>query len=204
MGRAFLSLYLATADRIWLQRSAQTAGFIQEHFPHRSPQGTVTGFYTSEPGSGLEPVFVVDENIALARWTNLLSHYTGEAQWKSMAEDAMKYLATPAVALEKITEAGILLADRELRQDPTHITIVGAKNDSQARGLFDVAASFPSGYKRVEWWDHAEGPMPNPDVQYPVLAKSAAFVCVNKICSSPVFEPEKIAPLVLKLIFAKK
>jgi len=103
-----------------------------------------------------------------------------------------------------MTEAGILLADRELRQDPTHITVVGRKNDPQAQALFAAAASFPSTYKRVEWWDHAEGPMPNPDVQYPELDKSAAFVCANKICSSPVFEPEKIAPLVLKLNFAKQ
>ena len=37
-------------------------------------------------------------------------------------------------------------------------------------------------YKRLDWWDAKEGPLANPDVQYPELDKPAAFACANQIC----------------------
>jgi len=55
---------------------------------------------------------------------------------------------------------------------------------------------YPSSYKRLEWWDKREGPMPNPDVQYPQLDKSATFICTNKRCSLPIFKAEDIAKTV--------
>ena len=47
-------------------------------------------------------------------------------------------------------------------------------------------------YRRVELWDPAEGKLVNPDVAYPVLDKPAAFLCTDKICSSPLFEAADI------------
>jgi hypothetical protein len=63
------------------------------------------------------------------------------------------------------------------------------------RLLFRSAQRYSSGYKRIEWWDRAEGPMPNPDVQYPELSSAAAYVCTDKRWSLPVFKGDDLLAL---------
>jgi uncharacterized protein YyaL (SSP411 family) len=128
----------------------------------------------------------------------LLSRYTGNAEYRAMAERAMRYLAAPTIA-QYLPTAGVLLADRELATDPIHITIVGHKDDPAAQALFHAAAAYPSGYLRLEWWDTREGRLPNPDVQYPELKTAAAFICTGNTCSSPIRAPEGIRARVDKL-----
>ncbi|PKO82935.1 MAG: hypothetical protein CVU17_10755 [Betaproteobacteria bacterium HGW-Betaproteobacteria-11] len=100
----------------------------------------------------------------------------------------MRYLAIPAIALSRLTEADILQAAFELANVPTYLTIVGNKDDPQALVLFKTALAFPTLYRRVEWWDTREGEMPNPDVQYPVMPRAAVFVCGEGRCSIPVYD----------------
>ncbi len=108
----------------------------------------------------------------LARFANLLSHYTGDAAARKTAEGAMKYIASPDVANKHAwTVGGILLADRELNHDPLHVTIVAAKSDSTAREMFLAALKFPTTYKRLEWYDPAAGPLPR-DIEYLHAAKT--------------------------------
>jgi hypothetical protein len=190
MGRAFVSLHLATAEREWLERAGDAAAFIEKNFRHKDP-----GYVTSvDPkGSVLKPKVIQDENIALARFANLMYRYTGAASYRNTAEHAMRYLATEQVALRFLVSTGTLLAGFELANDPMHITIVGRKDDVQAQALFQAAIRYPSVYRRIEWWDKREGEMPNPDVQYPELPRAAAFVCTNGTCSLPIYEVDKIA-----------
>jgi uncharacterized protein len=35
--------------------------------------------------------------------------------------------------------------------------------------------------------------LPNADVEYPKLRRAAAFVCTERQCSTPIFQPEGIA-----------
>ena len=189
MARAFLMLYQATADRRWLQRAEETAQFTNEHF--KSKVGYVAVAKTLD--SKLAPRPQTDENVAFARITNLLHHYTGNAQDRACAEHAMRYLTAPAVAKSRgFQVGGILLADRELNAPPLHITVVGSKQDAAARALFASALFQSATYKRVEWWDTNEGPLPNPDVEYPQFGKPAAFVCTDRRCSAPIFDGAKI------------
>ncbi|MCC6466852.1 MAG: hypothetical protein IT563_00910, partial [Alphaproteobacteria bacterium] len=76
------------------------------------------------------------------------------------------------------------------------ITVVGARGDAVAAGLHAAALSYPAAYKRAEWWDPAQGKLPNHDVDYPDLGEPAAFACSNRICSVPVFEPKDLAAAV--------
>ena len=99
----------------------------------------------------------------------------------------MRYLADPHVALSEITEPGILLADDELHADPLHLTVMGAKPTPAAKVLFSTMQHLPPWYKRVDWWDKAEGELPNPDVSYPAPKRAAAFVCTENRCSLPMF-----------------
>lgn len=190
-GSAMLRLYGATGERVWLQRAASTGRFIEQQFR------AAAGYASAKAGAGpIAPVAQIDENIALARFANRLSRATGNPQAAVTAKYALAYLAAPAVALERLTEAGVLLADREINSDPLHLTIVGAKGDVDARALHDAALRIASTYKRLDWWDRAEGPLPNPDVTYPPLKRAAAFVCTDRVCSTPITRPQDIAKFV--------
>lgn len=76
-----------------------------------------------------------------------------------------------------------------------HVVIVGRKSDPAAAALYAAALKQPVTYKSVEWWDRGEGPLPNPDVEYPDLGQAAAFLCKEASCSSPIFSPDKISNL---------
>ena len=106
-------------------------------------------------------------------------------------------------SLSRLTEAGILQAAFELANPPTHLTIVGKKDDPQALVLFKTALAFPAIYRRVEWWDKREGAMPNPDVQYPAMPRAAAFVCGDGRCSIPVYGSAALTELTRALTGSK-
>lgn len=190
VGRAFLALYEATADRAWLGRAVQAADFIDARFKVPQRPGFATSPYSAR--ATLKPKTVLDENIAIVRFGNALARYTGDAKHRKMAEHAMRYAATPAVALARNTEPGVLQAALELGNDPTHITVVGAKGDAAAATLYRAALARPAVYRRIEWWDRAEGNMPNPDVKYPELPRAAAFLCTNGACSSPIYDTAEL------------
>ena len=186
MGQAFLSLYEATGDREWLKRAEAARRFIATNFA----TATGAGFVTSKTSTdhAYKPHPERDENAQLARFANLLSHYTGEKSDQETAKQAMRYLATPEVATAWLS-APILLAETEFTRPPTHITIVGAKKDPAAKALLQTALSSGPLYKRVEWWDPSEGPLPRADVQYPSLPHAAAFLCTASTCSAPISDP---------------
>ncbi|HET7064284.1 MAG TPA: DUF255 domain-containing protein [Rudaea sp.] len=199
MARAFLALYRATADRIWLTRASASALFIAGRF------AGATGGYLSARSSGpIAAMPQLDENISFARFANLLARYSGDAGQRASAETALAYLADPRVALSEITEPGILLADDELHADPLHLTITGAKTDPAAKVLFSTVQHLAPWYKRVEWWDRAEGELPNPDVGYPLTKSAAAFVCTSNRCSLPIFSAAEIVPFLLDSAAAAK
>jgi uncharacterized protein YyaL (SSP411 family) len=191
MGRAFLALYSITGDAIWLNRAEQTASFIADHFSYRS-NGTSIGFATAanEPSSTLyapQPEF--DENVSLARFANLLFHYTGNARDRQMAETAMHFISTPDIAQSRLSSVGgLLLAAQELAADPLHIVVVGGKHDKTAKGLFETAIAYPCIYKQMEWFDLHDKSSRRPTIPYPDLPQAAAYLCTDNTCSSPVFD----------------
>jgi uncharacterized protein YyaL (SSP411 family) len=197
MGRAFLSLYQATGQKDYLQRASAAANFIQAHFQSGAgAPGYVTAVLHGKWMSDIKPDR--DENVAIVRFMNLLYRYTGDNKFKLISQQAMRYLATEEIA-EVYYPAPVLLADSEMTREPMHITIVGHKDDAVAKSFYAIALAYPSEYKRVEWWDIREGALQNPDVSYPALTKTAAFVCENGRCSVPVFKPSELLPLIVRL-----
>ena len=189
MARAFESLYTVTADREWLKRSQQTMDFIAKNFTARDIPGYVTSKVATD--SAYKPHPQRDENILVVRTANLLYHYTGNSDYTKVAAHAMRYLGAPQIA-KTFPAAGVLLADYEFTHPPVHLAIVGHKDDPSAQTLFLAALRLPSGYKRVEWWDDREGPLPHAEVEYPPLDKAAAFVCSERTCSKPIFVPDDL------------
>jgi len=186
MARAMLSLYSVTADRTWLARADSAADFLIAHFTASDYVGVATSCLSDD--TAFRPRPEMDENVMAARFANLLYHYTGKAQDRKLAETAMRYLADPHIAESRYSMvAGFLLADSEMTTDPLHITIVGSKSNPTAKALFAAATAFYKPYKRLEWLDPAEGPLPNPDVPYPTLPRPAGFICTGSACSSPAY-----------------
>ena len=194
MGQAFLALYRSSGERHWLEKSRAAMAFIQARF--KDPRG---GYISAPPAAGAsgvfrEPVRALDENSGVVRLANRLRWESGDKRYAGLAAHGMRYLAS--VAREDRLEAEILVADAELVGPPVHITIVGGRHDPAAAALHAAALTYPAEYLQVDWWDRSEGPPPSPEITYPALPRAAAFACTANSCSTPVFEPECIAPAV--------
>ncbi|MGY3691906.1 uncharacterized protein YyaL (SSP411 family) [Bradyrhizobium sp. USDA 3240] len=190
MGQALLDLYAATGNRDWLT-SAVRAGDFAATF--RDDAG---GFFTSKTSEGQAGVFakpakLIDDQIQVARFMNMLNRYVGSDGTRELAAHAMRYLGAASAEMPR-PMPGVLLADEELATEPTHVTIVGHKDDGRAQRLHTIARALPARYKRLEWLDPREGKLPNPDVDYPDLGEPAAFACSNRICSFPAFSAEEL------------
>jgi hypothetical protein len=190
MGRAFLDLYSVTGDRQMLQRAEDAAAFIARHFVRDIK--TQAGLPTMAGASPFKPQY--DENVTTARFGNLLFRYTRKAEYRSLAECAMRYLATPAIGEDRPGfSGGILIAAGELSSEPLHVTVIGPKGNPLARELFATGLRAPLQYKMTEWLDPAEGKLPYQELEFPTLPAPAAFLCANGACSTPLKTPEALA-----------
>jgi len=196
MDRAFVSLYGATGDRQWLAHAQSTMKFIEQNFRDQKGAGFLTTKVPTDHAYAPHPQR--DENVMVSRTATLLFHFTGDSHYEELAKQAMRLLAAEPVVF-RLPAASALLADLELGRPPLHVTIVGHKDDPTAQALFQAALRYPAGYKRLEWWDTREGKLPNPDVQYPELSEAAAFVCTNRVCSAPIFNPADVVAKVDRL-----
>jgi uncharacterized protein YyaL (SSP411 family) len=197
MGQAFLDLYAATGNRVWLTAAAKAGDFVATF---RDEAGGFLTSKTSEAKTGVfaKPARLMDDQIQVARFMNLLNRYYGNEAYREQASHAMRYLSSASAEMARPLP-GVLLADEELAVEPTHMTIVGHKDDSRAQSLHALARALPARYKRLEWLDLREGKLPNPDVEYPDLGEPAAFACSNRICSFPSFNAEELAATVKQM-----
>ena len=116
MGRGFLALHIATGEDKWLTRAEAAASFISLHFENHQAG------YCTACGSGASVIPEVDENVALVRFGNSLTAYTGNELGHMIAVRAMKYVAAPQViGRRNWLVGGILLADQELAHSPKNI-----------------------------------------------------------------------------------
>jgi uncharacterized protein YyaL (SSP411 family) len=203
MGQAFLDLYAATGNRDWLNEAGKAGDFIGATFKDEAG-----GFFSSRTSEGKVGVFAKppkhsDDQIQVARFMNLLNRYFGNDVYRDYAAHAMRYLTSVSAEVAR-PMPGVLLADEELAVEPTHMTIVGHKDDPRAQALHATARAYPARYKRLEWLDLREGKLPNPDVEYPDLGEPAAFACSNRICSYPSFNAEELAATVKQMAKLKR
>ncbi|HKU95136.1 MAG TPA: DUF255 domain-containing protein [Vineibacter sp.] len=197
IGEAALALYRSTGERRWLVLAIETGRTINAGF-----RDSAGGFVVRQPepaaiGVLRKAVKQIDENVAVVRFFNLLHRYSADPTFRAAAEHGMSWLV--ALAKNNVVLPGALLADDELAREPAHVTIVGSKDDPDAQALYAAARRYPTRYLRIEWWDRREGPLPNPDVEYPELPQAAAFACANGVCSLPVFTPNEVARIVRRV-----
>jgi uncharacterized protein YyaL (SSP411 family) len=189
--QALLDLYAATGAREWLKRAGAAGRFLGATFAEAGGGFLSTGPAEAKVGQLKRPVKLLEDQVAVARVLNLLHRYTGDETQGALAEKAMRYLVAASANLER-PFPGLLLADAEYARQPTHLTIVGRKDDVEAISLHTAALAYPSLYKRVDWWDPREGELDNPDVAYPELKRAAAFACSDYLCSAPAFSSKEL------------
>jgi uncharacterized protein len=192
MGEAFVALYRSTGGRRWLAAAEQALNYVASNL--RDPRAGFITAPTPRASMGVfkEPVRAIDQNVAVARLANLVNRYTGNPAYHRIALHAMKLVAMAPSDGGRL-RADALVADRELSAAPTHVTIIGSKADPAAQTLHAAALKLPGTYLQIDWWDRAEGPLPNPAISYPKLPVAAAFACSETACSTPVYEAAKLA-----------
>ena len=191
MGDAMLHLYGATGDRAWLTQAVDSGAFIIAHFSDKDD----SGFFAAEPhaGDALKPYKQIYENLAAARFFNLLFNYSHQDQFRDSSRDAIRSVSSREEIEQYTFNPAFLLADDEMKKPPLHLTVVGRKGDPAAQALFKaILAALPL-YKQTEWQDPREGKLPGSDIEYPDLPRAAAFVCTNNLCSPPVFSSQALA-----------
>ena len=196
MGQAMLALYAVTGERRWLDAAEQTRAFVATHFAPKGRGGFLTAATTTQKPDR-------DENIALARFANLLAHYSGNMADHTTAEQAMRFLATKQIALRPLS-AGVLLAQDEFTTEPLHVTILGTHSDPAAIALHRAALASLASYERLEWRDPADPHSVPTDVTYPPLTHAAAFLCTATACSSPMTKPEELQTKITHALAAHK
>ena len=197
VAEAALQLYRSTAERRYLAFAIELGEIMV-----RDHSDATGGFMVRQPEPGArgvlaKPVKQLDENVAATRLLNLLARQTGKPAFRTAAQHGMRYLIS--LAEDGFVVPGALLADRELSREPAHVTIVGAKDDPDARALYEAARTYPTRYLRIEWLDRREGPLPAADVDYPDMPQAAAYACANGACSVPVFAPADVHRIVAKV-----
>ncbi|HVT05478.1 MAG TPA: DUF255 domain-containing protein, partial [Thermoanaerobaculia bacterium] len=125
MARAELALFAATGNRGWIDQARRTALFIDTTFMSKSIPG-----YSTAPGATPER----GENVAVARFSNLLFRYTADHRFEAVRDRALRYLAAPEVAALFPT-ASVLLASLDAENEPLHVTVVGSRTDPLTRTL---------------------------------------------------------------------
>ncbi len=112
MGRALLQLYRTSADPQALALAAKAGSFMNQWFRH--PQAGLVS--AVDNGTPVKPIPQIDQNIYAARFMLALYKQTNDKAHADLAKHILRYLSTQQIALERLTEAGILLADVERQQ----------------------------------------------------------------------------------------
>ena len=84
-----------TADRAWLKRAEDAANFVDANFKDDS------GYVSAAAKGALKSKPELDENVGLARFANLLFHYSGKTGYRELAKHAMRFLVTPQLPSAK-------------------------------------------------------------------------------------------------------
>jgi thiol:disulfide interchange protein len=199
MGNALLDLYKATANPEYLNRAIDAAKFINMYLQNSDGQfGYITALDSKKSPNAVLEVSAT-ENADIIRFSSLLYSYTGEKFLQEMSLSSFKYLIQPNVYAQTLPSV-ILLSESRIINHPIHIVIIGAKNDPTAKSLYQTALASASFFSRIDWWDRKGNPLQNSDAEYPVMDKSAAYLCYAFHCSFPIYHSTDLSSMIHQLI----
>ena len=197
MGQAFLDLYAATGNRDWLTAAAKAGDFVATF--RDQPGGFVTS-KTAEGKTGVlaKPAKLIDDQVQVARFMNLLNRYFGSEGYREQAAHAMRYLASASAGMMRPAARHFACRRRTRGRAHPHDNRRTQGRCSREKPAFPgPCAAGPLQAPGVA--GSARGQAPNPDVEYPDLGEPAAFACSNRICSFPSFNAEELRATVAQM-----
>ena len=177
-----IALYQATAEARWLLEAEKLVDKIL-HISGVSPCNK-TACISALP---------------LALSTLDLHHLTGDLSYKQYSLHVLDAVLTEVATIDPLFAVEAYVLYQRVHAKPFHMTVVGLKADPAAQQLFTLARAAPVAYRRLEWWDRTQGTLPNADVRYPILKRAAAFICVERHCSLPLFSEADMRHALLRI-----
>ena len=184
MGRAFLALSEATGDPAFLAQAARIGGALDRF---RDPQGLGYVAQSQGPKIGVfqKPVRDVDDNVAAARFANLLFREGNGTEQQARAQTAMRLISSPQELDRPELLFGTLLADDELRHAPLHVVVVGTGKTPSGAALLETARAAATRYKWIQVWDPAQPAGGGEVPAVPPQPLDVAYACGPNFCSPP-------------------
>lgn len=135
---------------------------------------------------------MLSDRLQVARQLNLAYRYSGRPDFQRAAEQLRREASRGREGEigEELSSEELLSA--ELGTPPLRITVVGAREDQRARELWMASLSCDVPYRRQEWISPGEKALMNPDKEFPVLHRPAAFICSSDRCSVALFTEAEV------------
>ncbi len=199
LGRALLDLYETDFDRRWLDRSASIARTMLEHFGDAKRGGF---FFVSDDHEALltrnrsvhDGALPAGSGVA-AGWLARLADHLDEETFRSAAEKTLVELRAAVERSPRAFPTLLLAAERELRPK-LEIAIAGPPDERATTVLIErIRRRFlPRLTLAVGHGADVEG-LPLFDGRGPVEGKPAAYVCIDRVCSAPISDPDELDAL---------
>ena len=128
-------------------------------------------------------------NASLVQLFSDLYYVTGKSTYQELAKQGLHFLLGRQGPLPV---ANIGLAINRYLRYPVHIVVVGPKDDPAADRLLQKALNLYVPGKVVKQLDPSVDQLSLGDVTFPNTKVSLAYVCTDKLCSSPIQDPETL------------
>ncbi|MDT7044182.1 thioredoxin domain-containing protein [Candidatus Nitronereus thalassa] len=187
---ALAEAYVTTGLSTYLDRAEQ---IVQDMIPLlEDKQGG--GFFDRPRNVGSQgllkfPYKDIKTNASLALVLSELSYLTGEVAYRDLAKRVLQFVVG---GNNPLPVASLGLATQRFYQYPVHIVVVGEEQDVSTENLFKRALALYVPGKVVRHLDPQKDSLSVGEVTFPMSEVAQAFVCTDKLCSSPIQQAEAL------------
>jgi uncharacterized protein YyaL (SSP411 family) len=181
---AMVEAYVTTGQSVYRDRAEQIIHDLVSQLEDKKGGG----FFDRPPSSTSRcllkfPYKDVKANASLALLLSDVFYVTQKIEYRDLAKQVLQYVVGRSGSLP----VGIvgLAINRHLKY-PVHIVVVGEKADQNSRNLLSRALELYAPGKLVRYLDPQVDQLSVGEVTFPRTKISQAYVCTDKLCSSPI------------------
>lgn len=188
---ALLEAYIMTGQFIYRDRAIQIVREMVEQLEDRQGGGFFDRPKNSVSHGLLKfPYKDLKVNVSLVRIFSDLFYITQDMQYQVLAKKILQFvLSRPG----PLPVGSLGLAITRVLQYPVHIVVVGEKQDSSAKFLLKKARQLYVPGKLVRFLDPHVDTLSIGEITFPQSEIAQAFVCTDKLCSSPIQNAEGLS-----------
>ena len=197
--RTLCHTYEVTGDSSFLQLAEKLVEAAHGLFDGEHGGFSDTLADPTAPGFLSKPVKPLDDNSVAVQALVKLHHLTGEESYRTMAMETLKRFAGIFPQFS-IMAADYALAVDAFLNEPTMIRIIGSLEKPQTTELLSEVNRIYEPRKIIQVLN------PNRDQEhilkfgYTLTTEPTVYVCLGKLCTSPITEPGRIAPELARMI----